>query len=312
MNPNTPEKTKLGKSCWLTLAIDFGKTFGLRRMVRKGVYVMTHNIATCPNEETQITTKNCYKMFLLPYDKGISKELKVFKIHEPLATKILMNELKDGMTVVDIGSNIGYYAILESKIVGKRGKVIAIEPIKRNFQCLLKNMEINHLSNVTAINVAFSNKKGMLRMGNGNCSNKSHVLGDESQTMLNVEEVPAVRGDELLKSITNIDLLRLDVEGYEDLILEGCYETIQKFSPDILVEIHIPLLGNERFQNLISKFRKWKYTIKYIVPRTVDFPIVANDRDFATKHINEPSSKLFFNSTAWSYFTIFISSASKN
>ena len=98
------------------LIIDFSKAFGLRRMIDKGICIAAQNISRSPRKETIITTMNGYRMLLLPHDKGISKELKIFRIHEPLATKILKMELREGMTVVDIGSNIGYYVILESKL----------------------------------------------------------------------------------------------------------------------------------------------------------------------------------------------------
>lgn len=312
MNTNFIRKTKVKEPNRLALTINFVKTFGLKRLFKKGMCIVAQNIFRAPHKETIITTKNGYDMYLIPHDKGISKELKTFKIHEPLATKILTSELKERMTIVDIGSNIGYYVILESKCIGKRGQVIAIEPIKRNFQCLLKNIKINHLTNVTTINVALSNKKGIVRMVNSVCSNKSHVLTNESQTMLNIEEVTAITGDELLKSVENIGLFRLDVEGYEDYVIEGFSETLQKWSPDILIEIHIPLLGRERLQNLIHKFKDYGYTLKHIIPRIVDFPLVANDRDIITIDINEFLSKSFFDSTVWSYVTLFMRHSSKN
>jgi hypothetical protein len=61
-------------------------------------------------------------MLLIPNDKGISSELLLFRTHEPLSTKIL-KKLLEHMTCIDIGSNIGYYALLERKIVGEKGKV---------------------------------------------------------------------------------------------------------------------------------------------------------------------------------------------
>jgi FkbM family methyltransferase len=312
MSTTPTAETKFKEYSWLTLAIDFGETFGLWKMIRKGVYIVAQKITMCPQKEMKTATKNGYGMFLLPRDRGISKELKIFKIHEPLATRILKTELREGLTVVDIGSNIGYYVILESKLTGKQGKVIAIEPIKRNFLCLLKNIETNDLNNVTAINVALSNQKGVVKMVSSVYSNKSHVLTNESADMLSIEKVTAMTGDELLKSTENIGLFRLDVEGYEDYVIEGCTETLKKWSPDILVEIHSPLLGRKRFRNLMCKFRDHGYTIKYIVPRSVDFPLVANDEDIATIDIDEILGKSFSDSTVWSYFTVFMRHSSQN
>ncbi len=61
-------------------------------------------------------------MTVLRVDEGVSRELAVHRIHEPLATLLLQQHLKPGMTVVDVGSNIGYYALLESAPGWTRGQ----------------------------------------------------------------------------------------------------------------------------------------------------------------------------------------------
>ena len=78
------------------------------------------------------------KMYLDISDPGISKELLFKGIHEDMATRVLKQEIKKGMTTVDIGANLGYYALLEASIVGDEGKVIAFEPVPRNFNILVK------------------------------------------------------------------------------------------------------------------------------------------------------------------------------
>jgi len=64
---------------------------------------------------------------------SVHKQLFTYGIHEPLSTRIIKEELNDGMHVVDIGANIGYYALLEARIVGDKGWVYAVEPSPRNF-----------------------------------------------------------------------------------------------------------------------------------------------------------------------------------
>ena len=85
---------------------------------------------------------NGSKLFLVPNDKGISRELLIFKVHEPIHTMLIKKEIKQGMTCLDVGSNIGYYASLESKLVGEEGKVICIEPSPINFRYLQKKFEV--------------------------------------------------------------------------------------------------------------------------------------------------------------------------
>ncbi len=80
------------------------------------------------NLSNKIIEVNGYKLALVPNDEGISTELALFNVHEPLTTKILKTNLKTGMVCLDIGSNIGYFVSLESNIVGDSGKIYAIEP----------------------------------------------------------------------------------------------------------------------------------------------------------------------------------------
>ena len=86
---------------------------------------------------------NGSRMYLDPTDKGLSIDLLVDGIREPYITEVTKRELKQGQTVVDIGANIGYYALLEARQVGPTGRVYAIEPVPENFATLNKNVRLN-------------------------------------------------------------------------------------------------------------------------------------------------------------------------
>ena len=108
----------------------------------------------------KIVFVNGYKMSLLPNDDGISTELALFNIHEPLNTQLIAKNLNKGMICFDIGANIGYYTLLESKIIGDSGKIIAIEPSPLNFQQLKKNyMEIASSEGLSKYRAFQSGKK---------------------------------------------------------------------------------------------------------------------------------------------------------
>ena len=78
-----------------------------------------------------------YKMMIpMQYD-GIGRALYVYRSRELDHKWILENELLPGNIVLDLGANIGYYAIMEAK-VGKSGKIYGIEPDPRNIEFLIK------------------------------------------------------------------------------------------------------------------------------------------------------------------------------
>jgi FkbM family methyltransferase len=235
-----------------------------------------------------IVDVNGYKLAVIPGDLGISSELLMFKTHEPLTTKFLSNELKKGMTCLDVGGNIGYYTLLESKIIGNDGKVIAIEPSPPNFQHLKKNLEIQDAKNVVAYNFAAGDVDGNVNFLVYPESNGSFTIPDGETTNLPGEliKVPAKRLDTFLEElkIENVDFVRMDVEGYESHILEGMKNTIKFFKPMFQIEVHVTLLGKERTKKFLEDFQDNGYETKYYIPRDIDLPIIGtmNDVKFHT------------------------------
>ena len=75
----------------------------------------------------------------MQYD-GIGRALYVFRSRELDHKWMLDNELSSGNVVLDLGANIGYYAIMEARKIGGTGKIYAIEPDPRNIELLQKNI----------------------------------------------------------------------------------------------------------------------------------------------------------------------------
>ena len=118
---------------------------------------------------------NGFKMYLnLKSDTGISKDLFIFKKREYLSTDFLQNQnfINPGDVILDIGANIGYYALLESRLTGPRGMVYAIEPVLNNYYTLKSNVELNDIKNINMFKLAIGNKNGkdyiyVAKMGRG-------------------------------------------------------------------------------------------------------------------------------------------------
>ena len=104
--------------------------------------------------EKAIVEVNNSKMFLLPRKSDINQDLFVYKKREPICTNYLIHSgmLKEGDVALDIGANIGYYVLIESQLVGKRGYVYAVEPVLSTFKQMEKNVKLNNLK--TCFNVS--------------------------------------------------------------------------------------------------------------------------------------------------------------
>ena len=182
------------------------------------------------------------EMILDLSDKGICKDLFLYRSREPESTKIFMKELSEGMKVVDIGANIGYYALIESRIVGNHGKVYAIEPEPKNFQLFKSNVELNNYSDrVELFNIAIGNKIGKELFEISDMYN-THRIAKASDLSDKCIEVPITTLDEFLKD-RSADFVRMDVEGYEYFIVLGMEKTLKRNHPlKLFIEVHPKLI----------------------------------------------------------------------
>ncbi len=266
----------------------FLKQFGLIKTI-KGIFFYNYRLLLrqfIHLENEKLLKINGHQFFTVPGDKGISEELMMFKTHEPLSTKILSKLLKPGMVCLDVGSNIGYYACLESLIVGKTGKILAIEPSPINFKYLQKNANLQETKNIETFNFACGNYNGTVKFAISDRSNWSRVVSDDlidspPDSIITEKEIPIKKIDTFLplQKIEKIDFLRMDVEGYEYNILKGCTETIKQFRPLFHIEVHLFLLGKEKTLELFNLFRYLNYEVCYFISREMDAPIIGNEND---------------------------------
>lgn len=212
-------------------------------------------------------------MYLSRHDSGISKELAVFRIHEPISTWLLNQQIKVGMCVVDIGANIGYYALQEARLVGEVGKVIAIEPVPDNLTLLKKNVETNGFRNVKICPVAIGAKNESAKLYLSDESNLCSLnpQGDVHDSIINV---PLRTLDSLLELEGKIDFIRMDTEGYETEIIKGMLSILNKYKPTMFIEIHQFIVGGKVMVRFLERLRELGYETKYVIDRGFDIPVV--------------------------------------
>ncbi|WP_375407742.1 FkbM family methyltransferase [uncultured Methylobacterium sp.] len=163
------------------------------------------------------------KMRLHPYNNNCEKKVlftpQFFDLEE---RAILKERLPQGCTFLDIGSNIGAYALFVAAFAGPRARILAIEPQPDVFDRLTYNIAQNPFATIKAVACAVADKAGELTLfvdprNRGESSLK--IVGTNESAQI---RVPAVTLLGLAESegITKIDAIKLDVEGAEDLILE--------------------------------------------------------------------------------------------
>jgi FkbM family methyltransferase len=227
-------------------------------------------------ESDQIINVFGNRMIVISGDKGISKELRLFGVHEPLITAALRELLSEGMQCLEVGANIGYYMLLESSAIGSSGSVIALEPVPRTFTYLRRNAELNELKNVKLQQLALGDRDGIAKMALSKSSNLSHIVNENSQNLPSpraVSSVPMLTLNTFVKeqSLRKLDLLRMDVEGYEWYILSGGFEALARLRPTLMIEFHVSSLGPTRSVSMLQMLERIGYSIRCCVPRYWDY-----------------------------------------
>ncbi len=195
---------------------------------------------------------NDYKMVVDTMDKGLSHDLIVHGIREYYATNFIKNFIKTGDVIVDIGANIGYYVILESKIIGSDGIIYAIEPIPRSIELLQKNIILNKCNNVIPYQCAVGDRIGTTIINVAAKLNLSsiHNIGSEVKEQIRVDILTL---DSFLSGKKIPDFIRMDVEGYEYEIIKGMKETLMLNKPlKLFIEMHFSILGKDKSVELLK------------------------------------------------------------
>jgi FkbM family methyltransferase len=137
-------------------------------------------------------------------------------------------------TAIDVGANIGNHTAFFSDWARD---VVAIEPNPPVFARLKRFVDENGLSNVTPVQVGLSDRNGALRLYATRDRSHLATLEPDSESAEPVE-VPIERGDDLLARLgaTEIDLIKIDVEGHEHEVLAGLERTIATQRPVLVVE----------------------------------------------------------------------------
>ena len=213
---------------------------------------------------------NGRKMNVHLKDPGISTELTLFRVHEPVSTQILIKSLKSGSFCLEVGANMGYYTLLMSGLIGKEGKLLTVEPHPENFNMLLTNVSMNNLRNVECFNLACSNYEGYGKMKVMPQSNW-HRLDVDNKGDLQVE---VTKVDILTKEVERLDFMRMDVEGHEAKVIEGSHKTIENLRPSLFLEFHPTLLGKDSTLKLLKRLKDYGYEIDYFIPRFLDVPLI--------------------------------------
>jgi FkbM family methyltransferase len=162
----------------------------------------------------------------------------VFGENEPEVQKTLIESLRVGDVVYDVGANIGFFTLIAARLVGASGCVYAFEPVPQVAEMLRANVELNGFDNVVVIEKAAHSRNGAADLDLSGGTTAAHVVhGDSGEGTLRVE---TQRLDDLVaaRAVRPPALVKIDVEGAERDVLAGMSETVRIHHPLVICELH--------------------------------------------------------------------------
>lgn len=164
-----------------------------------------------------------------------------YGIQDPAQEK-LFSLVKPGMNVMDVGTNIGLTALMFAKLVGDEGKVFGFEPDPLNHSKAAKNISLNKFKTLQLFNIGLGDTEGQATIYNVNQGNRGmlRILNKpEASEMFDKTTINLTTIDRFMckQQLNGIDLVKIDVEGFELNVLKGASGLLSTRHPVLFIEL---------------------------------------------------------------------------
>jgi FkbM family methyltransferase len=164
---------------------------------------------------------NGTKFIVRPGETGLTGNI-YCGLHEFADMAYVLHVLNPDELFIDIGANVGSYTILACG--AKKAYGYCFEPVPSTFERLLENIRINDLTDRVALNIGLADREGELTFTD-NEDTANHVILDDSSST-NAIKVQVSTLDRIIQD-RHPQLIKIDVEGFETLVLDGATETLK-------------------------------------------------------------------------------------
>lgn len=167
----------------------------------------------------------------------------VYQDEELIAAALRL--LPDNAVVLDVGANIGFFTV---PLAARSGTLHAFEPLPSNFKRLEENLRLNGLTAHTW-QCGLSSERTELEITlredfqhGGQTGNAAIVIDDGHDQQFTRIKIPVRTLDDFAAEhgLDRLDLIKIDIEGHEDLFFEGGQQTLTRTRPTVLMEVNTP------------------------------------------------------------------------
>jgi FkbM family methyltransferase len=161
-------------------------------------------------------------------------------IYELPIQEALFCGLSPGQVFYDIGANAGFFSLISAKLVGVSGEVYSFEPLPDNLRALRQQLSINSLAQCYVVPKAVAKTSGRCLLQLTDNHSTAHLAETGQRLGLSGDiEVETVSIDDFAAHHRSPNLIKIDVEGAEDLVLEGATKLLSSSeAPRLLIELH--------------------------------------------------------------------------
>ncbi|MBN1824067.1 MAG: FkbM family methyltransferase [Endomicrobiales bacterium] len=241
----------------------FGRQEWIRPVIREKIIRMLVNPDTCGPFEFTVD------FFGLKYSGNINRYLEwhvyFFGAYEKQELVFMSDAARkkgEKAVFLDIGANTGEYSLLLSRLCSKVHSFEPYDVIARQFNA---NVELNGIKNITLHEVGLGDRNETLDffapVNSHNTGTGTFVAGHEPGNNTLYKKLEIKNADEYIAGLglDRIDLIKIDVEGFERRVLNGLKDTIKKYRPAIFMEYSESTAGTfasaEEFKDFLAGYR---------------------------------------------------------
>lgn len=189
-------------------------------------------------------------------------------VTEPLTMDLIQQILGVGDTYIDVGAHVGFVSLVARQSIGQEGRVFAIDPQPYNCEKLLRNWELNDFSNLIVHVAAAGAESGFVELPQQANTDKSRLsleLGMPNALDLKFV-VPMVAIADLMDrhNIASVDLLKIDVEGFELKVLQGLKDRIADVKNVVFEALHEDEEDRQRTRAVCDWLRAQGFEIRTV------------------------------------------------
>ncbi len=195
--------------------------------------------------ETVVRFERAVFFFVDSINDHIKNYLRKGEAWEKRISGLIAKYAVPGSVMIDVGAHIGTHTLTMAYCVGVEGRVVAFEPQPKIFRELFHNIRINMFHNVSCIWAAVGTESGRMEISPIRQGNEGATPLVRTGISAGCWSSEVIGGTGMYVDVRSIDslcldrvsLIKIDVEGMENMVLEGARETIRKYKPVIILEI---------------------------------------------------------------------------